>query len=203
MARSFACVAIPHPWVVAFALGVAAVARASITVVSQAALPADTASGESGAATFSGDGHFVFFLSEAANLAANDLNGARVELFRRELVSGTTIPVSTPANARTTGFSVSADGRWVAFVSRASNLVAGENQGRAKIYVRDLQTGQIRLISARGPAAVRTGVVAIGAVVGLRTGGRTRELVQPRHITESTDPMPVRGWMIGGQREPG
>src|SRR5882672_7144307 len=39
--------------------------------------------------------------------------------------------------------SVSQDGRWVAFESQATNLVASDTNGFADIFVKDLQTGAI------------------------------------------------------------
>ncbi len=135
----------------------AAATPPAVSLVSQTVLKEATAAGESGAALFSGDGRFVFFLSDAPNLVANDPHGARVDLFRRDLSTGTTISVSAPANAQTTGFGASADGRWVAFASRASNLVAGDVNGRSDVFLRDLDTGGIRLVSATPLGRVANG----------------------------------------------
>ena len=43
--------------------------------------------------------------------------------------------------------SISADGRYVAFTSNASNLVAGDTNGASDVFVRDLQTGAITRVS--------------------------------------------------------
>lgn len=43
--------------------------------------------------------------------------------------------------------SISADGRFVAFTSRASNLVAGDNNGVGDVFVHDRQTGQTTRVS--------------------------------------------------------
>lgn len=49
--------------------------------------------------------------------------------------------------------SISADGRYVAFASRARNLVPGVKSTRLEVYVKDMQTGQLTLVSrANGPA---------------------------------------------------
>lgn len=98
-----------------------------------------TASGNSGAAVFSGDGRNVFFLSTAANLTTNGIREGLAHIFRRELSSGTTTLVSATANGRggdgpVTAFSASADGRWVAFSSRASDLVPDDTNRMEDVF---------------------------------------------------------------------
>ncbi|HEU4706962.1 MAG TPA: hypothetical protein VFS64_07235 [Solirubrobacterales bacterium] len=53
--------------------------------------------------------------------------------------------------------SISADGRYVAFASRAGNLVPGTKARRLEIYVKDMQTGKVTLVSRASGA---TGAVA-------------------------------------------
>jgi Tol biopolymer transport system component len=48
--------------------------------------------------------------------------------------------------------SISADGRYVAFASRAGNLVPGTKAGRLEIYVKDVKTGKVTLASRAGGA---------------------------------------------------
>jgi Tol biopolymer transport system component len=116
--------------------------------------PGDTGAGDSGVGTFSGDGKFVFFLSSAPNLVTNDHNGVQLDLFRREVATGKTVLASVRAdgkaggNGQTTDFSVSADGRLVAFSSFASDLVPGDGNGVSDVFLRDLATGDTRLVSA-------------------------------------------------------
>ncbi|GAA4108138.1 hypothetical protein GCM10022215_01580 [Nocardioides fonticola] len=50
-------------------------------------------------------------------------------------------------NARSTDASVSRDGRWVAFSSSASDLVSGDTNGVADVFLRDLRTGTTTRIS--------------------------------------------------------
>ena len=52
-----------------------------------------------------------------------------------------------PGNASASGASVSADGRWTAFRSAASNLVAGDTNGVEDTFVRDNQTGVVTRIA--------------------------------------------------------
>ena len=70
----------------------------------------------------------------------------------RDLVAGTTIPVSVSTNGDLgDGASRSAvmtpDGRYVAFVSAANNLVPGDTNGIADVFLRDLQLGTTVLVS--------------------------------------------------------
>ena len=89
----------------------------------------------------SGDGRFVAFTSGATNLVAGDTN-ALGDVFVRDLAAGTTLRVSVgstggEANQASSGASLSRDGRFVSFLSSATNLVAGVTGTTA--YVRDTQ----------------------------------------------------------------
>lgn len=100
----------------------------------------------------SSDGRFVAFQSDAANLVANDGNGA-TDVFVRDLETGTTILVSAAgagSSADNNSFapSISGDGRFVAFYSGASNLAANDANGTTDVFVRDLQTRTTILVSA-------------------------------------------------------
>ncbi len=125
-----------------------------VSLISPQLLPGDTGAGDSGVGTFSGDGRFVFFLSSAPNLVTNDHNGLLLDVFRRELATGKTTLVSVRAdgkgsgNGQATDFSVSADGRLAAFSSSASDLVPGDVNGASDVFLRDLATGDTRLVSA-------------------------------------------------------
>ena len=100
--------------------------------------------GGSGSPAISADGRWVAFASNASNLVAGDTNGVTdVFLYHRQ--TGTTTRVSKGAagaqgNADSENPAVSADGRWVAFDSSASNLVAGDTNGRADVFLYDRQT---------------------------------------------------------------
>ena len=101
--------------------------------------------------SISADGHYVTFVSYSDNLVANDTNNAQ-DVFVRDLVSGTTTLVSQATDGShglgTSDWgSISADGRYVAFHSTASNLVAGDNNSANDVFVRDLVSGTTTLIS--------------------------------------------------------
>src|SRR5689334_24436082 len=78
-------------------------------------------------------GRYVIFTSNATNLVAGDANGF-VDVFVRDRLNGTTeiVNVSSAgvqANASSSYHCISADGRFAAFSSFASNLVAGDTNG--------------------------------------------------------------------------
>jgi hypothetical protein len=89
------------------------------------------------------DGRFVAFVSAANSLVANDSNNIP-DVFVRDLQSNVTTLVSVGALS-TNSLSLSSsespeitpDGRYVAFYSSATNLMAGANHG-GEVYVRDL-----------------------------------------------------------------
>lgn len=87
----------------------------------------------------SGDGRFVVFSSDASNLVAGDTNGAS-DVFVRDLGSGVTELVSaTPGggagDAYSNGAFISHDGRFVVFASGATNLVSGDINTRADVFI--------------------------------------------------------------------
>jgi hypothetical protein len=107
--------------------------------------------GTSSATSISADGRYVAFDSSATNLVPGDTNGFW-DIFVRDRQTGTTERVSvdsggTQGNNDSHSSSISADGRYVAFQSNATNLVSGDTNGYADIFVHDLQTGVTTLVS--------------------------------------------------------
>jgi PKD repeat protein len=103
------------------------------------------------AGSFSSDGRFVAFDSDAADLVAGDTNGWR-DVFVKDRQTGTTTLISksssgVPGNSISEYASISANGRYVAYFSYATNLVAGDNNGHADIFVHDRDTGTTTLVS--------------------------------------------------------
>ncbi len=93
----------------------------------------------------SADGRYVAFTSEARNLVPGDTNGAE-DVFVRDRRTGRTTRVSlgtggVQGNGSSWSPALSADGRVVAFVSQASNLVPGGNGGGQDVFVHDRRTG--------------------------------------------------------------
>ena len=90
--------------------------------------------------SMSADGRFVAFQSAATNFLPGDTNDSIVDIFVRDRLAGTTEKVSLNSNEATANRgssfpSISADGRFVAFRSYASNLVTGDTNGKYR-YLR-------------------------------------------------------------------
>jgi Tol biopolymer transport system component len=101
--------------------------------------------------SISSDGRYVAFGSAATDLVPSDGNSAD-DVFVRDLRAGTTTRVSvdlTGADADGPSFeaSISGDGRFVAFASAASDLVPGDGNAAADVFVRDLQAGTTTRVS--------------------------------------------------------
>ncbi|MCC6954599.1 MAG: PD40 domain-containing protein, partial [Deltaproteobacteria bacterium] len=101
--------------------------------------------------SISGDGRYVTFHSDASNLVSGDTNGV-TDIFVRDLLTGTTRRVSVnssgvEANGASLRGTLSADGRFIAFVSSASNLVSGDTNGVDEVFVHDLLTGSTSIAS--------------------------------------------------------
>lgn len=111
--------------------------------------------GDSSGAVLSADGRFVVFVSAANNLVDPPLVGLSLNVYVRDRQTRQTRLVSVAADGRSGGDgdswdpSVSDDGRWVAFVSRARNLVPQPTTGDGDVFVRDLERGVTRLLSLR------------------------------------------------------
>jgi Tol biopolymer transport system component len=106
---------------------------------------------DSGNPSISAEGRYVAFESESTKLAPPGTHGER-HVFVHDRRTGETTLVSvdssgTPGDSYSGRPSISDDGRYVAFVSYATNLVAGGNNGKYQVYVHDRQTRQTSLIS--------------------------------------------------------
>ncbi|MDM8000578.1 MAG: hypothetical protein QUS33_11435, partial [Dehalococcoidia bacterium] len=101
--------------------------------------------------SISADGRYVVFDSAASNLVADDTNEV-TDVFVHDRQTGQTRRVSVDSegnqgNLASNYPTISADGRYVAFESGASNLVAGDTNGTSDIFVHDLETGETSLAS--------------------------------------------------------
>jgi Tol biopolymer transport system component len=93
-------------------------------------------------ASISADGSLVAFQSDATNLAPRDSNNES-DVFVHDRKRGTTRRVSrgpggVQGNGRSDSGAISADGRFVAFRSDASNLVPGDTNNESDVFVRTL-----------------------------------------------------------------
>jgi Tol biopolymer transport system component len=107
--------------------------------------------GDSYFPSISADGRYVAFWSNADNLVPGDTNGT-FDVFVRDRQLGTTERVSIDSagvegNSDSVQDSISADGRYVAFSSIATNLVTGDTNGNEDVFVRDRQLGTTERVS--------------------------------------------------------
>ena len=111
----------------------------------------DEADGDSWTAAISADGRFVVFSSDADDLVANDTN-QKTDVFVHDLQAGTTVRVSVDSSGNegdraSNNVAISADGRFVAFTSHATNLVPGDANNATDVFVHDLAGGTTERVS--------------------------------------------------------
>ena len=115
------------------------------------------------APSVSADGRFVAFASAGSDFVDGDTNGL-TDIFLRDMNSGSTRLVSASqtgapadlgalANNVAGKREVSDDGRYVAFASAATNLVATPNNGKQQVYVKDMSTGVVTRASVDATGA--------------------------------------------------
>ena len=136
--------------------------RARRTVRASVATGGAQADAEARFPAISPGGRYVAFSSFAANLTPGDANGT-VDVFLRDLATGRTERVAVGlGGAVANGFSdfpsISAEGRFVAFTSRAGNLVPGDTNGRNDVFVRDRVAGTTTRV--RGTAGAEGAVIS-------------------------------------------
>jgi Tol biopolymer transport system component len=107
--------------------------------------------GDSTIPMLSADGTTVSFASYATNFVSNDTNLAVdafvVDLATRTIERISVDPSGSEGNSDSYPTSISADGRFIAFWSFASNLVPGDSNGSADIFVSDRATGVTERVS--------------------------------------------------------
>jgi WD40-like Beta Propeller Repeat len=138
--------------------------------VSSAGVQADIGSGLLPKASISADGNTIAFMSYATNLVPNDTNGD-YDIFVHDRLTDATTRVSvasdgTQGNNYSTNASISGDGRYVAFQSLSTNLIAGGTAGFGHVFVHDRQTAQTTLVSTASngtPGSNSSGYPSISA----------------------------------------
>ena len=118
----------------------------------------------------SGSARFVAFSCSASNLVRGDTNGVS-DIFVRDRQAATTQrvnlgPGGAQANAASFLNAISPDGRYVIFTSTASNLVAGDTNGVADVFLRDRRTGVTERVSLRNGGGQGNGASRRGYVSG-------------------------------------
>lgn len=113
------------------------------------------------ATPISANGRFVAFYSTTNDLVANDTNN-KADVFVRDLKSNTTVRANTsssgvqandglpPISELRQTVAISSSGRYVAFISAATNLIDGTTvpSNRAnQVYLKDLKTNTLSVVS--------------------------------------------------------
>jgi len=129
----------------------------------------------------SADGRFVVFNSDASNLVPQDTNGSTdVFLYDRDADENGTLDevgagtwsvrcvsrnaAGDAASGTSSGGAISADGRYIAFVSNADDLTVEATYGVPQVYLYDRQLGTIRLASSTALGVPADGDCTVAAV---------------------------------------
>ena len=137
---------------------------------------------ESRAPSISGDGRFVTFWSAATDLVPGQVDDGenRTDVFLWDRLTGTTELVSHAAGSRTVSANgdsiqpvISADGRFVAFASSATDLVRGgvDENATSDVFLYDRRSGAVSLVS-RASSSPRTSAGAFSSDPAISADGR-------------------------------
>ncbi|HEX6899452.1 MAG TPA: hypothetical protein VF789_07060 [Thermoanaerobaculia bacterium] len=146
------------------------VARSTILVSRSKGSPVRTANKRSGSPVLSADGRYVAFVSAATDLVTGTVDpNTSCDVFLFDRVAGSTVLVGrTDLACEAPGFSVpsadlrmSPDGRWVAFTSRAGDLVPGQREtegfGTLDVFLWDRVSRSTVLVSRSNAGAAVAG----------------------------------------------
>ncbi len=124
--------------------------------------------------SISGDGRFIAFSSDSNNLVTDDDNRNR-DIFVHDRITGQTTRVSVNSNGlegdgSSNSPTISADGRFIAFDSFASNLVAGDTNGKRDVFFHDQVTGQTTKVSEGTEEFFQSSISADGKFITFMSG---------------------------------
>src|SRR5215207_600915 len=174
--------------------GSSAAASGSTTLVSVDSSGNQANPGFSGESDMSDEGRYVAFISSSSTLISGDTNtfrdvfvhvgdadedGVFDEVNEPGAISTERVSVAsdgTEANADSSAISISANGRYVAFLSAATNLVSGDTNGQLDFFVHDLNTGTTERVNVdndgdqvNGGPAIDISISSNGRYVGFTT----------------------------------
>jgi Tol biopolymer transport system component len=178
--------------------------------VSRASIPAEAGADRRwGEPSLSADGHVVAFTSYALTWGCCGRPTFFGRIFVRDLAAGTALSVSratgadgAAADATSSQPAVSANGRFVAYTSEATNLSGDDTDAHSDVYVRDLQTDTTVLASRAtgtdGPAHSPS-ISADGRYVAFRADGHNPDGTESytifvRDLQLSTTTLIGAGW---------
>jgi hypothetical protein len=139
----------------------------ALVSISSAGVPGDLGGGR---VSISADGRFVVYDSNSRNLVPNDTNGVP-DVFVHDLRSRVTERVSVSSTGQqgndASGFAaISADARFIAFGSSASNLVPGVTTGTVRTYLHDRVSRSTRLATRTFDGSPPNGATGSPALSG-------------------------------------
>jgi len=125
--------------------------------------------GDSTAASVSTNGQFVVYQSDATNIVSGDTNAA-TDVFLNDLVNNVIYTISVATNGLTgngasTDLVMTPDGRYVAFISSANNLVPNDTNNIPDVFVRDVLNGTTVCASAGAVTNTTTATVMATPVI--------------------------------------
>jgi len=155
--------------------------------------------GNSDTPSISSDGRFVAFVSQSTNLLAPNVPSVVAnQVYVRDIQTGATSLISrdssaglVEADAPCSAPSISGDGRYVTFVSSATNLVVGISG--TQVYLRDTQTGQTSLVSRSNSTSVVEGDAASSAPSISADGSSVAFVSQATNLLAPTVPAVTAG----------
>jgi Tol biopolymer transport system component len=154
----------------------------------------------------SADGRFVTFASASTNLDPRAVDGGSAvyvkDLQTGDLVLGSTASDGTPADGASSQPVLSGDGGHVAFVSRAANLDPRDTDDAPDVYVKDLHTGELQLVTiSQDGVKAQPGPFGIGTVAisgdGSHVAFDTDAVGLDPSDTDTTPDIFVKNWMSG------
>jgi uncharacterized repeat protein (TIGR01451 family) len=133
------------------------------TTTAVSAIVRDTPTSVSGKSTqpsISGDGRFIAFQSGSSKLVATDTDDFVSDIFVYDRVTKLNSKVTVNSNGQSVLPHISADGRFVAFLSQASNLVVNDTNNAWDTFLYDRKTGKTSRINVTS-----TGLQSLGDAI--------------------------------------
>ncbi|MEO1064732.1 MAG: hypothetical protein AAFZ07_25215 [Actinomycetota bacterium] len=129
-----------------------------------------SSNGASGGPSVSADGRFVAFHSRGSDLVAGDRNGS-FDIFVLDRLTSTMTLISRsitrdPADDDSLNPSISDDGRYIAYQSEATDLVASDTNGESDVFVHDRITGSTTRLSIGAGGAEADGGSGVPSLSG-------------------------------------
>lgn len=123
----------------------------SLTELVSVSSSGEPANSDSWMPALSSDARYVAFMSYATNLVPGETNDLP-NIYVRDRMTGETklvsrTPSGGPGNGESWSPSISADGRWIAFQSTASDLVSGDTNGASDVFLYDNTTDIVTRVS--------------------------------------------------------